>query len=75
MQQMRNLGIQTSVHYPPVHLFHYYRDQQPGLHIPRTQAVAEREVTLPLYSSQTEEQAERVIRGVRTSLMQVSLCA
>jgi len=46
---MRRQGIQTSIHYPPVHQFEYYRTRYPGLSIPVTEQVGVREVTLPLY--------------------------
>jgi dTDP-4-amino-4,6-dideoxygalactose transaminase len=42
-------GVQTSVHYPPIHLFTHYARTQPNTTLPVTQDVAEREVTLPLH--------------------------
>jgi dTDP-4-amino-4,6-dideoxygalactose transaminase len=50
-KKLQEKGIQTSMHYPPVHLFHYYRQKfgyQKGL-LPVTEEIAAREVTLPLY--------------------------
>jgi len=50
MQYLREKGIQSSIHYPPVHLFSYYKKL--GLsesHLPLTQYVGRREVTLPLF--------------------------
>jgi dTDP-4-amino-4,6-dideoxygalactose transaminase len=44
-------GIQTSVHYTPVHLFRYYRDRfgcAEGM-LPATERIGAREVTLPLH--------------------------
>ncbi|HEV3408074.1 MAG TPA: DegT/DnrJ/EryC1/StrS family aminotransferase [Gaiellaceae bacterium] len=51
--------IQTSVHYPPIHRFSAYagRTARP---LPRTDAVAERIVTLPLSAQTSEEQAATV---------------
>ena len=46
-ERLRQLRIQTSVHYPPVHRFSYYRDQT--LELPRAEEIAERIVTLPLH--------------------------
>jgi dTDP-4-amino-4,6-dideoxygalactose transaminase len=49
-EALDRLGIQTSVHYPPVHLFSQYRDNYPDQHgLSRTVDVAAREVTLPLH--------------------------
>ena len=59
-------GIQTSVHYPPIHGFTAYRvpSRRP---LPQTDAVAERILTLPLYGGLTDEQVEAVIgRPVQT---------
>ena len=51
MTKMREKGIQTSIHYPPIHLFSYYRKNfgfKDGL-LPLTEKVSDNLVTLPLY--------------------------
>lgn len=51
IQSLRNIGIQTSIHYPPVHLFSFYRKKfgfRSGM-LPRTEEVSRREITLPLH--------------------------
>ena len=51
MNHLRDLGIQTSIHYPPVHLFSLYRKQlgcKTGM-LPMTEAVSQRVMTLPLH--------------------------
>jgi len=56
-------GIQTSVHYPPVHLFSKYRQMfayKEGM-LPRTELVGQHEVTLPLYPMLTEEDIQYII--------------
>jgi dTDP-4-amino-4,6-dideoxygalactose transaminase len=53
--------IQTSVHYPPIHRFSYYEELGSRRPLPRTEEVAERVVTLPLYGHMTDEQADLVI--------------
>src|SRR5262245_5067460 len=53
--------IQTSVHYPPIHLFSYYAELGSRRPLPQTEAVAERVVTLPLYGHMSDEQADLVI--------------
>ncbi len=40
-------GIQTSVHYPPVHRFSIYREF--GAELPKTEAVADSLITLPMH--------------------------
>ncbi len=58
---LRAAGIQTSIHYPPIHLFTHYRRLYPDVKLPVTEAVAAREVTLPLYPSMTDEQVMLVV--------------
>jgi dTDP-4-amino-4,6-dideoxygalactose transaminase len=53
-------GIQTSVHYPPIHTFTQYRSTAQR-RLPRTEAVADRLLTLPLYGRMAEEQVDTVI--------------
>jgi dTDP-4-amino-4,6-dideoxygalactose transaminase len=49
IDRLRKRGIQTTVHYPPVHRLTFYNDLQPGVHLPRTEEFARRELTLPLH--------------------------
>ena len=53
-------GIQTSVHYPPIHTFTAYEGQGRGRALPRTEAVAGRLLTLPLYGHMSDEQVDAV---------------
>jgi len=59
--------IQTSVHYPPIHLFTQYREagRRP---LPRTEDVAGRLLTLPLYAHMDESQVNLVIEALREAL-------
>ena len=54
-------GVQTSVHYPPVHLFSRYRAEghRPG-ELPVAETLAERALSLPLYASMTIAQVDEV---------------
>jgi dTDP-4-amino-4,6-dideoxygalactose transaminase len=57
-------GIQTSVHYPPIHSFTQYRPSAGRRELPITDAVAERLLTLPLYGRMSNEQVETVVAGL-----------
>lgn len=70
MAEMKARGIQTSIHYPPVHHFSYYR-QAAGTALPITEAVAAREVTLPLYPAMSPGDVELVIAAVADALVAV----
>lgn len=52
--------IQTSVHYPPIHLFTHYREAGALRPLPETEEVGRRLVTLPLYGQMEPSQAELV---------------
>jgi dTDP-4-amino-4,6-dideoxygalactose transaminase len=61
MEYMKTAGIQTSIHYPPVHLFKAYRcTGQVYDSLTITEDVASREVTLPLYPDILPEQIEMI---------------
>lgn len=67
---MKAHRVQTSLHYPPIHLFQYYREQKfasPGS-LPLTESVADREVTLPLYAALQHAQVEIVVSAVQGAL-------
>jgi dTDP-4-amino-4,6-dideoxygalactose transaminase len=51
MERLKHFGIQSSIHYPPVHLFSLYQSQfgyKKG-DLPKTEEVSQREITLPLH--------------------------
>jgi len=64
-------GIQTSIHYPPIHLFDFYRRTfgfKEGL-LPITEDVAKRELTLPLYPSMRAQDVQYVCDSIAEYLM------
>lgn len=69
---MKSVGIQTSIHYPPIHLFSYYKELFKNIDhkLPVTEDVASREVTLPLFPTMTGEQIELVTHHVKIGLDQ-----
>ena len=68
MEHMRAAGIQTSIHYPPVHHFQYYRQRYSHVSLPVTEDIASRQVTLPLYASMTDDQVDLVTQTVIDTL-------
>jgi dTDP-4-amino-4,6-dideoxygalactose transaminase len=68
MAHMRSHGIQSSIHYPPIHQFSAFRDEQIGAHLPVTEEAGQCEVTLPLFPTMTEPQIEAVVTAVRSGL-------
>jgi len=66
MAQLKAKGIQTSIHYPPVHLFSAFRD--PAVSLERTEALAARELTLPLFPAMAESDVEYVTSGLLSAV-------
>jgi len=67
MARLKDFGIQASVHYPPVHLFSFYR-RRLGLRegmFPKTEEVSRREVTLPLHPRMKAEHVKWIVKKVK----------
>lgn len=67
MDRMKANGIQTSIHYPPIHTFRYYRSLG-SWSLPVTERICAREVTLPLYPSLSPAGVKSVVDAVARSL-------
>ena len=70
MLKLKEVGIQTSVHYPPVHLFSLYRKRfgfKKGM-LPKTEEVSSREITLPLHPRMEVEDVKWIVNKVREVL-------
>lgn len=65
MDQLRKDGIQTSIHYPPVHHFSYYQQNFPGIHLPKTEEFCGRELSLPLHPGMTQKDVIQVVETFR----------
>jgi dTDP-4-amino-4,6-dideoxygalactose transaminase len=71
IESMRDAGVQTSIHYPPIHQFSYYRKNYPGVNLPQTEMVARREVTLPLYPSMRDSDVDYVVAALKKTLVKI----
>ncbi len=65
---LRRRGIQTTVHYPPVHRLTFYKELCPDSRLPRTEEFAGRELTLPLHPRMTPETVELVVNSLAATL-------
>jgi len=68
IRSLREAGIQTTIHYPPAHLFSYYRERWPSLELPVTENYARRELTLPLFPRLEATHLERISRALAKSV-------
>lgn len=60
-------GVQTSVHYPPIHHFSAYKGLATRA-LPQTDALSERLLTLPLYPTMTTDQVDLVAASLVAAL-------
>ncbi len=72
MNYLRKCGIQTSVHYPPLHQFQYYRNLYLNVSLPITEDVGARLVSLPLYPGLDEEKIGLVVMTIKQALTTIS---
>jgi dTDP-4-amino-4,6-dideoxygalactose transaminase len=68
MGGLRDDGVQTSFHYPPIHALSWYRERCPDIRLPITEAFAERELTLPLHPKMTAADVEHVVASLARHL-------
>jgi len=73
MEHLKSNGIQTSIHYPPIHKFLTYAEGSDAqLDLPLTETVSSREVTLPLFAALTEENVVDVVRSVQGAVQKLN---
>jgi dTDP-4-amino-4,6-dideoxygalactose transaminase len=67
MHELHKRGIGSGVHFRPIHLLKYYREQfgyTPGSY-PNAEYIGERTVSIPFSAKLTEADADRIIDAVR----------
>jgi dTDP-4-amino-4,6-dideoxygalactose transaminase len=68
IDRLRRDGVQTTVHYPPVHRLAFYKDICPPCTLPRTEEFARRELTLPLHPRMTPASVGFVVNSLAAAL-------
>ncbi len=73
MQLLKKEGIQSSIHYPPIHQFSFYRRNLKGrqTRLPLTEYVGAHEATLPLYPLLTKKEVIFVCDKIKEILPKV----
>lgn len=67
-EKMHSAGVQTSVHYPPVHLFSVFKEfKAEGLKL--TEYIANNELTLPMYSSLKRDDVEFIVAKLKEAVV------
>ena len=65
-EKLHQKGIQTSLHYPAVHLFSFYK--QYDVSLPKTEYVTNNEITLPMYGKLTEVEVKFIAETLKNAL-------
>ena len=68
IDHLRDVNIQSSIHYPPIHKFSYYLERFPDVILPKTEEFCAREITLPLHPSLTEDDVVRVVDSLQKAV-------
>lgn len=68
MASLLDAGVQTSIHYPPLHLFSHHRKLFPDVSLPNTEEYGRRVLTLPLHPGMADEDADFVVQALRRAL-------
>jgi UDP-4-amino-4,6-dideoxy-N-acetyl-beta-L-altrosamine transaminase len=70
--KLREKGIWVNVHYIPVYKFSYYQKNGfSAVKCPNTEDISSRAISLPMYSSLSEEEQNQVVQAVKKSLSEV----
>lgn len=61
MGYLRSRGIQTSIHYPPVHSFRFHGQLYQAQNLQLTEHIAAHELTLPMFAGIKDEQIDFIV--------------
>jgi dTDP-4-amino-4,6-dideoxygalactose transaminase len=63
IKRLKQRGIQTSIHYPPVHQFSYYRKlYRNNIQLPNTEYIGRHQLSLPLFPQMKTAQVDYIVR-------------
>jgi len=68
-KELQAHGIQTSIHYPPIHVFSAFTRAYDRPDLPFTEAFASRELTLPLYPSLEVCRVDEIVAAVEAAIL------
>jgi dTDP-4-amino-4,6-dideoxygalactose transaminase len=68
IDHLRERGVQTTIHYPPVHQLSFYNELYPDTSLPRTEDFCSRELTLPLHPEMTAGDVVFVVNTLAAAL-------
>ncbi len=68
MDRLRSEGIHSSIHYPPIHKFDYYRHRYPDVTLNNTEEYCDGQLSLPLHPSLGEDDIARVVSALKIAI-------
>jgi dTDP-4-amino-4,6-dideoxygalactose transaminase len=66
IDQLGDFGVQTTIHYPPVHLLSFFQERCKDTVLPLTEEFARRELTLPLHPKLEGDMVEAIVERLAT---------
>ena len=61
MEKMKKKGIETGIHYKPIHLMSFYKN---NLVLPITESISKEIVSIPIHPNITNDQTSFIIESV-----------
>ena len=68
-EEMHNMGIQTSIHYPCIHRFSIDKCFTKADNLKLSEYVSDNEITLPMYSKLSEDDVKFVVDGLLKAIL------
>ncbi|MBN1324545.1 MAG: DegT/DnrJ/EryC1/StrS family aminotransferase [Methanotrichaceae archaeon] len=69
MDHIARMGVMTKIYFSPVHMTTFYRDElKYRCHLPVTERVSNRVLTLPMYPHLSQEELNLIVRGIEEFL-------
>ena len=70
---LREKGIQTSIHYPPIHQFSYYKAIMRNQILHNTDFISRHELTLPMYAGISDAQIDYVVDALNNFIRETPI--
>ena len=61
MQKMTRIGIETGIHYKPIHKMTFYNSKQ---RLPNTESISDELVSIPIHANLSDSSVSKIIKYV-----------
>lgn len=75
IEELKRLGVQTSVHFKPLHVMTYYRNKNlyDAKDYPSSRAIFTHILSLPIYSTMSQEEILKVVSAVKSAYQSLQI--